>query len=599
MDELGQFLSKDKELRPWMPPRPVPYLYVEGTTLSLPQSRPIQLTRPHVVALQLADGEKPAKDIVTTLRRRFPSDIKSDTEGYKVLEFLQSRGLIIWKFDLAVGVFPDRALRRLLEAIDDEPLRERALKPLVELETGRDAVARASGNPEKLEQALKELDVAFECITATASTRAAGKMYAARTLVYEDCRRNVEVEVGHEVLQRLSAPLSLILTSARWFTFQVAQYYRQVCKRIYETLVRETNSKQIAGPLFWYRSRDYFLDSSKTGSTHVLSEFQKRWTEVLSVSADQRQISLSVEQLRPKVEKVFAAPRPGWSNARHHSPDVMIAASSAEAIRRGDYQLVLGEFHLGTNTLRGSLFVLQHPHPEEIFRAIEHDMPELGIRLIPPKSWPGLTARTTPVLLSSENYLLLITHDSMIEPGKHNLPIGSLVVEEIGGELIARTRDGRLRFDVLEGFADMLSSSTTNKFKPLPAAPHTPRITLDDLIVSRESWTFQASELTFAYKESDSQRFVEAQRWAQAHGLPRFAFVKSPAEVKPFYVDFNSHIYVDIFSKVVRRTEIAKGAETLITVSEMLPTHDQTWLTDAAGRHYTSEFRIVAVDPSW
>lgn len=598
MDELVEFLNKDKQLRPWMPPRPVPYLHVNGTTLSLPQGRPMQLQRAQALALQLCDGERTAKNIVATLRTRLPLEIKSDTEGYKVLEFLESRALISWKFELPIGVFPNRVLRRLLEAIDDDALRERALEPLVELEAGRDAVARASGNPEKLEPALNELDAAFERITATASTRAAGKMYAARTLVYEDCTRDTEVEVGREVLERLGAPLSLLLTSARWFTFQVAQYYRHVLKRIYDALVKETNARQIGGALFWYRAQEYLLDNAKTGSTQVLPEFQQRWNDVLSVSAGQTEVNLTVERLRPLVEKVFAAPRAGWSNARHHSPDVMIAASSAEAVRRGDYQLVLGEFHLGTNTLRGSLFVLQHPRPEEIFRAVEHDMPKSGISIIPPKSWPGLTSRTIPMLLSSENYLLVTTHDSVIEPGKHNLLIGSIVVEEVGGKLIAKTRDGSLRFDVIEWFADMLSSLTTNKFKLLPPAPHRPRITLDHLIVSRESWTFKVSELAFAYKESDAQRFLEARRWANAHGLPRFVFVKSPVEVKPFYVDLNSHIYVDIFSKVVRRSEVAKGAETLMAITEMVPTHDQAWLTDAAGRHYTSEFRIIAVDPA-
>ena len=29
----------------------------------------------------------------------------------------------------------------------------------------------------------------------------------------------------------------------------------------------------------------------------------------------------------------------------------------------------------------------------------------------------------------------------------------------------------------------------------------------------------------------------------------------------------------------------------------MLPEHGQTWLSDAAGRRYTSELRIAAVDP--
>ncbi|HEY6806348.1 MAG TPA: lantibiotic dehydratase [Pyrinomonadaceae bacterium] len=598
IDELVEGLNKFPQLRPWMAPRPVPYLHLEGNTLHLPKARPIQLTGPQALALRLADGKKAAREIAAALKIRFPYEIKNEAESYKVLEFLQSRALISWKFEVAPGMYPERALRKLLESIDDVALRERALKPLDELELGRQAVARASGNPEKLQQALDELDANFERLTATASTRAAGQMYAARTLVYEDCRRDVDVQVGQELLQRMGPPLSLLLTSARWFTFQVAEYYRDIYQKIYTELVNETKSAQVSGALFWYRTHDYLMESSLIGSNHVLPEFQRRWAELLPTSADQKQVSFTVEDLKPKVEKLFAAPRPGWSSGRHHSPDVMVAAKSAEAIRQGDYELVLGEFHLGTNTLRGSLFVLQHPNPDEIFQAVERDMPELGLRINPPKSWPGLTARTTPVLLPSENWWLLVTHDSLVHPEKHNLPIGSMVVERVGENLIAKTRDGRLRFDIIEAFADVFSSSTTSKFKLFASAPHTPRVTIDDMVVSRESWMFAVSEMPFANEETDSQRFLEAARWAKQHGLPQYVFVKSPVEVKPFYVDFNSPVYVDIFAKVVRRTGAAKGDETLIAVSEMLPAHEHAWLTDAEGRHYASEFRIVAVDPA-
>ena len=78
--------------------------------------------------------------------------------------------------------------------------------------------------------------------------------------------------------------------------------------------------------------------------------------------------------------------------------------------------------------------------------------------------------------------------------------------------------------------------------------------------------------------------------------MPRFVFTKSSVEVKPFYVDFASPIYVNIFAKVVRRTLETGGENPLILVSEMLPTADQAWLPDNEGERYTSELRIVALD---
>jgi hypothetical protein len=72
-------------------------------------------------------------------------------------------------------------------------------------------------------------------------------------------------------------------------------------------------------------------------------------------------------------------------------------------------------------------------------------------------------------------------------------------------------------------------------------------------------------------------------------------FVVSPAEPRPFYVDFDSPVYVNILAKAVRRLARQDPGGRL-TVTEMLPTPDQTWLTDDAGNAYTAELRFVAVD---
>ena len=45
----------------------------------------------------------------------------------------------------------------------------------------------------------------------------------------------------------------------------------------------------------------------------------------------------------------------------------MIAAASPQAIREGHYQFVMGELHMAANTLSSSLFVAQHPTPDELF----------------------------------------------------------------------------------------------------------------------------------------------------------------------------------------------------------------------------------------
>jgi hypothetical protein len=58
-------------------------------------------------------------------------------------------------------------------------------------------------------------------------------------------------------------------------------------------------------------------------------------------------------------------------------------------------------------------------------------------------------------------------------------------------------------------------------------------VTIDRLVVCRESGSVFASELAFAKVKDAATRFIAARKWAGSHGMPRFMFVKAPTEVKP------------------------------------------------------------------
>jgi hypothetical protein len=106
----------------------------------------------------------------------------------------------------------------------------------------------------------------------------------------------------------------------------------------------------------------------------------------------------------------------------------------------------------------------------------------------------------------------------------------------------------------------------------------------------------KAAEMSFAFEKDEAMRFLNARRWAAGLGLPRFVFYKSPIEVKPVFLDFQSPVLVNLLARVVRRTAQGSGADETIWVSEMLPGPDEVWLEDANGQRYTSELRLVAVD---
>ena len=108
--------------------------------------------------------------------------------------------------------------------------------------------------------------------------------------------------------------------------------------------------------------------------------------------------------------------------------------------------------------------------------------------------------------------------------------------------------------------------------------------------------SFLATEPAFADTLDESARYLQARAWAAGHGLPRHVFVRFTGERKPVYADLTSLASIDLISRSLRRARRNAGADATVTVTEMLPTPDQAWLTDAQGLRYTSELRMVAVD---
>jgi len=596
IDALAETLAQDKAILPWLAPRRLPHIYIDGTVLYLPFTKPLTLSRSHASVLQACDGKRTAQAIALELTGNPSSGLRTEQEVYIILEQLSAMKRISWTLEISPeGTHPECHLRQLLQRIGDERLRSTNLEILATLERARDAVAQAAGDAEQLDQALANMEATFTNLTGIAPTRSDGKTYAARTLVYEDCRRDIEVDLGPDLVCALGQPLTLLLASARWFTYHVANLYRQAFMDAYSELAEEHDSLTVDFASFWLWVQPLLFDEDARLVDLLLPEFQQRWSDILALSDSQSHLTFTSEELGPRVLAAFDAPKPGWNAARYHSPDVLIQASSPEAIRDGDYQLVLGEFHIAMNTLQIEAFLAQHPASEELLHSAALDVPEPRILpVLSKQSFP--VSRVRPALITPKDIRLLYSADTCVATQSQVLATGSLVVESVGEELVVRTRDGRWRFDIIEVFAEFLSRIVFSCFKIVPPSKHTHRVTIDRLVIARETWRFAPAEIDFANEKAAANRFLGARRWIRAHNLPRFVFVKVPSEQKPCFIDFASPIYVDIFAKMVRHNMQIDAAEASIIVSEMLPGPEQTWLPDAGAAHYTSELRFVAVD---
>ncbi|MEU4767463.1 amino acid adenylation domain-containing protein [Actinosynnema sp. NPDC023794] len=588
VQQLAEALTTDA-VRPWAVPRRMPFVDVVGDTMRVPMTDPVRLPAADAAVLAACDGLRRAPEIAHDLDRPVGDVLAT-------LERLRQAKRIAWTLEVPPeALVPETALREQIAAIGDPDVRAGAEQALHRIERGRDAVAAAVGDPDRLVHAIGELHETFTAITGTAAVRRPGLFYAGRTVVHEECRRDLDVTLSPALVETLWTPLSLVLEAARWFTSAGSALYGRALREVYRDRVAATGSDRVRLADFWLWANDtiFRLDERLIG--RLVRTLQDRWAKALGQAPDGREAHYRVSDVRDAVLKAFAAPRPGWRGAVQHSPDVLIAARDEDAIRAGDYRWVLGEVHPGVNTMRSALFVSQHPDPAQLRAAMRHDMAGPRVVLATTREEGGTPQRLADALVSPDDLKIVFGHDACGPGLRDAVPVGACEVTERGGRLVARSRDGRVDVDLVELLNEQIMAQLVQHFRLLPAGGHTPRVSLDRLVVAREGWRLPAARSAFAFAPDEATRFLRAQAWRREHGMPRFVFVKSPVEHKPFYVDLESQPSVELFAHAVRALDREKP-DVPMGVGEMLPGPDQLWLTDAAGARHTAEFRVVAVD---
>jgi len=280
--------------------------------------------------------------------------------------------------------------------------------------------------------------------------------------------------------------------------------------------------------------------------------------------------------------------------AVHHSPDLMIAGADAAA--GGPFTWVLGELHPSVVTVRFTSWLEFHDAPDTVRAALRHDLGGSAVFLAETAEDGGACSRLSNALTSAGDLRLVFAHDSCGYDPAATLTVGECDLIDSPTGLRVRRRDGTFERGLLEVAGDLLSAEIAHAFRLTPPGAHAPRVTVDDLVVSRESWTLAAAEPSFADSADERARYLQARAWAEDHGLPRHVFLRCTGERKPIYADLTSLASIDLISRALRRSRREAGAGATITVTEMLPSPEQAWLADAQGRRYCAELRMVAVD---
>ncbi|MGW4596250.1 lantibiotic dehydratase [Streptomyces sp. NPDC004457] len=590
IDALAAVFADDPEVFPWLRPAVAPGWSWNGVTVRDPRGRQVDLEADETALLRACDGVRPVRELTSRC---------AEIDVERTARALADRGLLVLSLTGPVEARPEDTLRTKLLGIGDPALRRRLLADLDALVAARDRVGAAAGDAEGVATALRELRDTFERLTGVSASRRAGSMYAGRTVVYEDTERDTRLRLGGDLLDDLAESLAPVLDSADWLAGRAAQIYEERFAQIHERLRLRGGRDEVPLALLVGAATPDLAYSPRTPPPLVerlAAEFRERWARILRLPSAGRRHAVSPADLAEGVRREFPPLPVRWSAARHHAPDLMIAAASTEAVGRGEFLFVLGEMHVAMNTLESRFFTEQHPRPARLLADAEADHRGRRVVAVPSRGSASVTSRTYPPALLSPDYVYWTMHpDATGAPGPV-LPTADLVVRSEDGRLVVHDRARGGRYDLLEVLGEYLSGVVVGTFGIASAAPHRPRVSVGRLVLAREAWSFPVDGMGWAHTKDEAARYRAAWQWHRDQGLPQRVFYQVPGEDKPLFLDFAAPALVNLAGATLRRCA-QEFPEAEVRISEMLPDTDECWLKDAGGAAYTSELRLLFTDP--
>lgn len=595
---LGDKVAEDPRATGALTPRLLPFLRLDKDRLIFPGGHRVSLTPMEAALLRACNGRSTAQQLATRLLANPFSEFDDKTQVFELLRHLASQGRIELGFLLPTcDARPELALRHRLSAIGDAELRTSALDQLSALEAARDRVAASAGSDVDVGTSLSALAARFEQMLGTSARRHLGEAYGGRGLVYEDCVRNVEVVLGDDILTRIQPSLDLILQSGRWFVGEVVHWYETALSQRLSALTNGADGPaELDFPTFWLGVADLFFDAASERLVPLVDDLTRRWDDVLSVRPGQP-VERSVADIRDAVLRIFATAPALNGQSRYLCPDVLLCGEDPAADDLS-MRAVLGEMHVGGNTLLTNGFICQHPSPQTILDA---RLSDLRAGAVPKVSAEGFHGARRPIRTQwvddpRRGPEIIFSKGAYPSAAEAALPIGELTVRRRDGRLQVNHAGQDWQCDLMDLLADFIFLSAASEFRLSTRRSHSSRITVGGVVWQRESWRCPLDVLRALCAEQDSRSYLQLCGWAKGQGMPSRLFVKLPWENKPFLVDLHSLASVRLLVKQLRgadRKGLAGG--TSVAFSEMLPTPEQLWLTDADGRRFTSEIRLVAL----
>jgi hypothetical protein len=289
---------------------------------------------------------------------------------------------------------------------------------------------------------------------------------------------------------------------------------------------------------------------------------------------------------------------PKFDDYTYPSADMQLAATSIEAIERGDYQWILAELHPPIAMLHHCMY-WSCPDKEALGHALASTTfgrPNFHFGFFA----ADFTAHTTVRLFDAMPELSNFVAPQRANPKWRKIsPVDAEVyVDAATGDVCVRKIDNH---EHLGSFARAWVIPLGFHPFQFGIAPHTPRLRCGKVIVQRRTWTVKADDvLPGNYTGVSSHLVFAVEKLRAAKNLPRFVYIRpteqalrrSGAEgrdkdTKPVFVDLESYLFLEIFHRW-----LMKAGE--IEVTEMLPDPEHLFWKESDGRH-SFELRTLIV----
>ena len=565
VEAMAQAMSKLESVRPHLRPRraSTTELVKGGTEIYLPlKNETVRLPEAWAATLRLIDGATTVADLVRLGRG-------------DILAQLEARSMVRTEVDLPVTSV--RPLEDLLTFALGLPVTEEIVtwqQKLARLKRLKDDFAAAAG-PDRKAASLTEAETVFQAAVGLAADREHGKIYADRTLFYEECRSGREqVTVSPAMSERLARALDPLLILFAQHGVERSRHLGKFGLEIFRELFGNITTRV---PFLRFlialgespQSEDWSLTAAQFESSVQRSLratlCKSRLGSVLDMEEPIRVASAMGDDIPAELPLMC-------------SPDIMIAHRPD-----GSALLVLGEIH---DTLMLWGWALSFAPDAPLLTAEMRRFAE------------GLNLDGTANLLTAKRKKIVpfeypgtsIEFRAASGGGNANLPIAALDVVPDGDrlELVVRATGERLRLHngELPSLAHALFALPRCVPFDLNHGGFTPRLVAGDVVLQRARWRFDrgTAGLPPSYNGTKYQMFLDMCRLRRREKLPERVFVKIPGEPKPIYVDFRSYFLLEAWESL-----FTAGAP--VTVSEMLPDRDELWLTDHQGEPVTAELR--------